>query len=128
MTRDGTELVLLASLNSTADRASAVITNTGYTYGQFVVDVTARSSTDQGPVVAIQGVVPGTSATYYALLTSTAVGTSSTSDAVTEVLHVGPGWSTSSKRAAAVLPARFRVLTTYASTLDVTYSVGVTLS
>lgn len=127
--RDKASLVLLTSLNSTADRTSSLFPNPGYQFGQFVIDVTARASTDAGPVVNVQGLVPGTTGTYYTILSSTAIGTSSTSDAVTELMHVGPGWSTAAnKRAAAILPSQFRVTTTYASTTDTTYSVGVHLA
>ncbi len=127
--RDKASLELLPSLNSTADRTSRVIANTGYQFGQFVTNITARASTDAGPVVSVQGLVPGTTGTFYTVLSSTAIGTSSTADAVTEIMQVGPGWSTSAnKRAAAILPSQFRVITTYASTTDTTYSVGVHLA
>lgn len=129
MSRLGSELTILASAGSTADRTSAVFANAGYRHGQFVVDITARSSTDAGPVVTVQGIVPNTTGTFYTILSSTAIGTSSTSDAVTAVLHVGPSFTTAANaRAAASLPTRFRVTTTYASTADITYSVGAHLS
>lgn len=123
------EITLLPSVSSTADRASQVISGHGFVGGHFVVDVTSRASTDAGPVVSIQGVVPGTTGSYYTLLTSTAVGTSSTSTSVTKVITVAPWASTSANnRASEVLPNRFRVSVTYASTTDITYSVGATLA
>lgn len=126
---ENASLELLSSLNSTADRTSSLIANKHYTSGQFAVNITARASTDAGPVVTVQGLVPGTTGTFYTVLASTAIGTSSTSDAVTELMHVGPGWSTlANKRAATILPSQFRVISTYSSTTDTTYSVGVHLS
>lgn len=123
------EIVLLPSLNSTADRTSTVFVNKDYVSGHLVVDITARSSTDAGPVVTLQGMVPGTTGTYYTLLASTAVGTSSTSDTYTQVMHVAPWVSTSANnRASLALPKRFRAITTYASTENITYSVGINLA
>ena len=129
MSKPVTETVLLASLNSTADRASAIQVNDGYRGGQFVLNMTTRASTDAGPVLTVQGVVPGTTGTFYTLLASTAIGTGSTADAQVAVLHVAPWVSTAANaRAAFALPHRYRVITTYSSTTDTTYSVGVTLS
>ena len=123
------ELVILPSLSSTADRTSSVLTNDKYVSAHLTVNVTTRASTDAGPIVTLQGAVPGTTGTYYTLLQSTALGTGSTETALTSVLHVAPWVSTSANnRAALALPHRLRVITTYASTADITYSVGLNLA
>ncbi|MCI0545294.1 MAG: hypothetical protein L0Z49_12770, partial [Actinobacteria bacterium] len=97
--------------------------------GMFVTNITSRASTDAGPVMTVQGLVPGTTGTFHNLLATTALGTGTTSTSLTSVVHVAPWVSTATnQRVPFQLPKKFRVITTYASTEDITYSVGVDLN
>lgn len=103
--------------------------NPGYEGGTFIANITSRGSTDAGPVLVIQGIVPGTTGTYYTILTTTPIGTSSTADAVTHAVTVAPWVSTSANnRASAALPKRLRVALTHASTQDMECSVSAALA
>lgn len=116
-----TTLIASGSHAATAAVTSRAVTNTRYRGGHIAVRVTATTGTAITPKV--QGLVPGTTGTWYDVLSGTAI----TSTGVT-VLKVYPGIAASAGAAASdVLPRVFRVSVTQASTKTTAYSVAAGL-
>lgn len=115
--------IINALTAGSSDRQGRLIHNEDYRGGHFLV----RTSTAAGTVtnvVTIEGLVPGTTDTFYTIFASSAL---APADSSVTRLTVYPGISTGVGRALDVLPAYFRVRTTSATTGARTISVDVNL-
>lgn len=117
------ELVLIAHSARSTDAASGVVKNDNWRGAHFTLRINSGASTAQAVTLTVQGLVPGTTATFYTVLASTP--TKTTGVNVFKVYPDGVGIANLS--ASDLLPTNFRVNSTLASTHSITYGVGVNL-
>lgn len=116
---------LIALTAGSSDRSGPIIHNQDYRGGHFLVKASTAAGATVTNVVTIEGLVPGTTGTFYTILASSAL---NPADNAVTVLRVFPGASTlANQRANDVLPQYFRVRTTSATTGTRTLTVGVNL-
>lgn len=120
MAQNGSVIGALPSGSS--DRSGRIIQNQDYRGGHFLIRTSTTAGATVTSVVTIEGLVPGTTGTFYTILASSAL---NPSDNTVTRLTVYPGISTGVGRSVDVLPAAFRVRTTQATTGVRTLSVDV---
>lgn len=122
MAQNGSIISALAS--GSGDRNGRLIHNEDYRGGHFLIRSSTTAGTTVTHVVTVEGLVPGTTGTFYSILTSSA---RALGDSSVTRLTVYPGISTGVDRTLDVIPVWFRVRTTSATTGLTTFSVDVNL-
>jgi hypothetical protein len=106
----------------TADRSGRLIHNRDFRGAHFIVTGTSKAGATVTNVYTIEGLVPGTTGTFYTILQSAALGVATTR------LRVYPGLSTAANLVANdVLPEYFRVRSTSGTTGTLNSYVDVNL-
>lgn len=120
---DNLHTSILPSAARTAAAVSPAVNNHRYRGGHFAVRVTAKATTGAAITPTIQGLVPGTTGTWYTVLAGAAIASTGTT-----ILKVYPGIAVSANVSASdVLPRVFRVSVAAGSTASVTYTVNAAL-
>lgn len=118
---------LLGIFNTSAratDLASPVFTNDCYRGGHFIINISSAQGSTASAVFTIEGLVGGTTGTFYTVLASTPL----TAEATVR-LQVYPGLSTDANlRSNDFLPAKWRVSVDHTGAGTLKYSVGASLS
>lgn len=117
--------IINALVAGTTDRNGRIIHNEDYRGGHFLIRTSTTAGATVTSVVTIEGLVPGTTGTFYTILASSAL---NPADASVTRMTVYPGVSTAlTGFENDILPAYFRVKTTSATTGARTLSVDVNL-
>ena len=117
--------IIGALVAGTTDRNGQLIHNEDYRGGHFLIRTSTTAGATVTSVVTIQGLVPGTTGTFYTILASSALNPADNS--VTR-LTVYPGVSTAlTGFENDIIPVYFRVTTTSATTGARSLSVDVNL-
>ena len=115
---------IIALTAGSSDRNGPIVHNQDYRGGHFTIRTSTAAGVTVTNVVTIEGLVPGTTGTFYTILATSAL---NPADSSVTRLTVYPGISTGVGRSLDVLPQYFRVRTTSATTGTRTLSVGVNL-
>lgn len=125
--RDVSPIILIPATTNLSDSTGRSVVNKSYRGGHFLVNVTAKASTDSVVVFTLEGLVPATTNTWYDVAQWTV---DSTNEAEVLRLVLYPGASTANTLAAEVvsdiLPSVFRVTST-GTAGDIDASVSATL-
>ena len=116
--------IINALVSGTTDRAGRLIHNEDYRGGHFLIKTSTTAGATVTSVITIEGLVPGTTGTFYTILASSAL---NPADSSVTRMTVYPGISTGALRSLDVLPEYFRVRTTQATTGVRTLSVQANL-
>lgn len=101
-----------------------VFTNDCYRGGHFIIRLTSAEGSTAATTFTVQGLVPGTTGTFYTILASTPATAEGT-----VTLKVYPGLSTDANAVANdFLPARWRLNVAHTGAESNRYSVGASLS
>lgn len=122
MAQNGSIANVLAAGSS--DRNGRLIHNQDYRGGHFLVETSTSAGATVTNVVTIEGLVPGTTGTFYTVAASSAL---NPADSSVTVLRIYPGLSTAAGVFNGVLPEWFRVKTTSATTGARTLAVHANL-
>lgn len=118
---------LLGIFNTTAratDLTSPLFTNDCYRGGHFVISISSAQGSTASVVFTVQGLVGGTTGTFYTVLATTPL----TAEGTVRLM-VYPGLSTDANlRANDFLPAKWRLNADHTGAGTLKYSVGASLS
>lgn len=116
-----THITLFTS--QTGSGNSPIFTNDAYRGGHFIIRLTSAAGTTAATTFTVQGLVPGTTGTFYTILASTPATAEGT-----VTLKVYPGLSTDANAVANdILPARWRFNVAHTGTQLNRYSIGASL-
>lgn len=121
MAQNGSITNILPS--GSTDRAGRLIHNQDYRGGHFVVAAATAAGTVTN-VITVEGLVPGTTGTFYTVFASSAL---APADNANVAIQVYPGMTTAANKFNASLPEWFRVRTTSGTTGARTLAVHVNL-
>lgn len=110
MAQNGSIIDVLSAGSS--DRSGRLIHNQDYRGGHFLVQTSTAAGTVTN-VITVEGLVPGTTGTFYTVFASSAI---APADASITALRLYPGLSTAAGVFNGILPEWFRVRTTSATT------------